>query len=158
MLRLRIGLAEQGLPSSGNITGYEIFDRDDTLGSSQFVLNVNAVRALEGELSRTISAFQQIDSARVHLVVPKRELFSRDRQKPSASIALKLRGNLELEKSQIASIVNFVASAVPGLKPSKVSLVDNFGRLLARAGDENSAGTMVSNASEFRISLSLIHI
>lgn len=150
MLQLRMSMAENGLPGEGNITGYEIFDKQETFGSSQFVLNVNAVRALEGELARTISAFQQIESARVHLVVPKRELFSRDRQEPTASVALKLRGNMEMEKNQIASIVNFVAAAVPGLKPANVNIVDNFGRLLARAEEEGSVGAMINDATEFR--------
>lgn len=151
MLRLRMSMAEQGLPAMGNVIGYEIFDKTDTLGSSQFVLNINALRALEGELARTIGAFQQIESARVHLVVPKRELFSRDKQEPSASVALKLRGNMELEKQQIASIINFVAAGVPGLKPKKVTVVDNFGRLLARAEDEGSIGMMANDAAEYRI-------
>lgn len=152
MLQLRMSMAESGLPGEGNITGYEIFDKQETFGSSQFILNVNAVRALEGELARTISAFQQIESARIHLVVPKRELFSRDRQEPTASVALKLRGNMQLEKSQIASIVNFVAAAVPGLKPGNVNIVDNFGRLLARAEEEGSVGAMINDATEFRTS------
>lgn len=151
MLQLRMQMAEQGMPSNGNITGYEIFDKSDTFGSSQFVLNVNAVRALEGELARTIGAFQQIESARVHLVVPKRELFSRDRQEPSASVALKLRGQMEMEKSEIASIINFVAAAVPDLKPSNVTVVDNFGRLLARAEEEGSISAMVNDATEYRM-------
>ena len=155
MLRLRMSMAEEGMPSRGNVMGYEIFDKTETFGSSQFVLNVNAVRALEGELARTIGAFQQIESARVHLVVPKRELFSRDKQDPTASVALKLRGNMELEKSQIASIVNFVAAGVPGLKPGKVTLVDNFGRLLARAEEEGSMGAMINDATEFNHSYEL---
>lgn len=150
MLRLRMSMAEQGMPSRGNVMGYEIFDKSETFGSSQFVLNVNAMRALEGELARTIGAFQQVESARVHLVMPKRELFSRDKMEPTASVALKLRGNMELEKAEIASIVNFVAAAVPGLKPGKVTLVDNFGRLLARAEEEGSMGAMINDATEFR--------
>lgn len=151
MLRLRMSMAEQGLPSVGNVMGYEIFDKSDSFGSSQFVLNINAARALEGELARTIGAFQQVESARVHLVMPKRELFSRDRQDPTASVALRLRGNMELEKTEIASIVNFIAAAVPGLKPSKVTVVDNFGRLLARAEEEGSLGMIANDAAEYRV-------
>jgi flagellar M-ring protein FliF len=151
MLRMRMSMAEQGLPSVGNVMGYEIFDKSDNFGTSQFVLNINAARALEGELSRTIGAFQQVESARVHLVMPKRELFSRDKQDPTASVALKLRGNMEMEKGQIAAIVNFVAASVPGLKPSKVTVVDNFGRLLARAEEEGSLGMIANDSAEFRM-------
>jgi flagellar M-ring protein FliF len=151
MLRMRMSMAEKGLPSTGNVIGYEIFDKSEALGSSQFVMNVNMLRALEGELGRTIGELAQIDSARVHLVVPKRELFSKDKQEPTASVALKLRGNMELEKQQVAAIVNLVAAAVPGLKASKVTVVDSFGRLLAKSEEEGSLGAAVSTTEEYRI-------
>src|ERR1700735_2699074 len=83
--RLRMLLATDGLPHGGTV-GYEIFDKSDAFGTSSFVENVNQVRALEGELSRTISSINLIESARVHLVLPRREIFTRDRQMPSASI------------------------------------------------------------------------
>ena len=86
--RLRLAIAEQGLPSGGTV-GYEIFDRDEFLGSSSFVQDINRTRALEGELSRTIASIGPVKGARVHLVLPKRQLFSRERQEPSASIILK---------------------------------------------------------------------
>ena len=87
MLRLRLTMAEQGIPSGGSIVGYEIFDRSESFGSSNFVMNVNAMRALEGELARTISSINGVDTVRVHLVVPKRELFTREQEKPSASLS-----------------------------------------------------------------------
>ena len=84
VLRLRLSMAEQGIPAGGSVVGYEIFDKSESFGSSSFVMNVNKMRALEGELARTISSLQGIDSVRVHLVVPQRELFTRDKEKPSA--------------------------------------------------------------------------
>ncbi len=87
--QLRIQLAEAGLPTGGSI-GYEIFDKTQSLGTSNFVQSINQVRALEGELSRTITAIQGVRAARIHLVLPKREVFSRERQEPSASVVLRM--------------------------------------------------------------------
>ncbi len=91
--RLRMQLAAEGLPTGGSI-GYEIFDRSDTLGATSFVQNINHLRAMEGELSRTIGSLDRIRAARVHLVIPERQLFQRDRRPPSASIVLNVRGAL----------------------------------------------------------------
>jgi flagellar M-ring protein FliF len=146
--RLRMTVAESGLPRGGSV-GYELFDKGESLGTSNFVQNVNQVRALEGELSRTISSIGSVQGARVHLVLPRREMFSREKPEPTASIALKLRGNEKLSKGQIAGIQHLVAAAVPGLKPSRISIVDQEGALLARGnGDDpqDSAG----NAEEMR--------
>ena len=92
--RLRMKLAESGLPKGGGV-GYEIFDKSDALGATSFVQNINHLRALEGELARTIRAIDRVQQARVHLVLPERPLFSRDKAEPSASIVLKVRGTLE---------------------------------------------------------------
>ncbi len=138
VLRLRMELAESGLPAGGSV-GYEIFDKADTLGATSFVQNINRVRAIEGELVRTIRSLQKISMARVHLVLPKRKLFARDAREPSASIVIKTRG--KLEAGQIKAIQHLTASAVDGLKPSRVSIVDETGRLLATGrGDETQAG------------------
>jgi flagellar M-ring protein FliF len=137
--RVRMRLAESGLPKGGSI-GYEIFDKTDTLGATSFVQNINHLRALEGELARTIRALDRVDHARVHLVLPERPLFSRDKIEPSASIVLKVRG--ALEPSQVRAIRHLVASAVQGLKPERVSVVDEAGRLLA-----NGAGSDVGAAA-----------
>jgi flagellar M-ring protein FliF len=126
--RLRMKLAEAGLPKGGGI-GYEIFDKSDALGATSFVQNINHLRALEGELARTIRAIDRVQAARVHLVLPERALFSRDKAEASASIALKVRGTLEPQ--QVRAIRHLVASAVNGLKPERVSIVDEAGRLLA---------------------------
>ncbi len=137
VFRLRIRLAEQGLPTGGSM-GYEIFDKADTLGSTSFVQNINHLRALEGELTRTIRSIDRIMAVRVHLVMPERQLFQRDRQPPTASIVLKVRGTLD--PSQVRAIQHLVATAVEGLSPQHISIVDEGGRLLASgAGDEGEA-------------------
>lgn len=131
--RLRMKLAESGLPKGGGV-GYEIFDKGDALGATSFVQNINHLRALEGELARTIRAIDRVHSARVHLVMPERPLFSRDKIEPSASIVLRVRGPLEAQ--QVRAIRHLVSSAVSGLKPARISIVDESGRLLADgAGD-----------------------
>jgi flagellar M-ring protein FliF len=134
--RARMLLAEQGLPNGGSL-GYEIFDKQSGFGTTNFVQNVNQVRALEGELSRTIVSLSQIRSARVHLVLPKRELFSRDSLPASASVFLGLVPGNSLSREQIVSIQSLVASAVPQLKASDVSMVDSDGNLLARGGEDD---------------------
>jgi flagellar M-ring protein FliF len=128
MTRIRMKLAEGGLPKGGGV-GYEIFDKSDTLGATSFVQNINHLRALEGELARTIKAIDRVQAARVHLVLPERPLFSRDKVEPSASIVLRVRG--ALEASQVRAIQHLIASAVNGLKPQRVSIVDEAGNLLA---------------------------
>src|SRR5438105_1924592 len=135
--RLRMKLAESNLPKGGSV-GYEIFDKSDTLGTTSFVQNVNHLRALEGELSRTIRSLDRVTAARVHLVVPERQLFARDKQEPSAAIVLRLRG--ALDSSQVRAIRHLTASAVKGLKPERVSIVNEQGQLLADgAGQEGNA-------------------
>ena len=142
-LRLRMAMASEGLPTGGSV-GYEIFDKSDLLGTTNFVQRLNHVRALEGELARTIASLAQVQSARVHLVMPQRELFSRVRQEPSASIAIRVRGSSP-QPSQVQAIQHLVAAAVPGLKPGRVSVIDDSGTLLAR-GDETEDGAVARNA------------
>ncbi|MBL8705431.1 MAG: flagellar M-ring protein FliF [Rhodospirillales bacterium] len=148
--KLRMTLAAEGLPAGGSI-GYEIFDRTQSLGTSNFVQNVNHLRALEGELARTIKTLGPVKSARVHLVLPQRDLFSRTRQEASGSIILRMKGSARLDKPQTQSIQHLVASAVPGLAPTQISIVDDRGTLLARgAGQNGSGGT--ATAEEMRVS------
>lgn len=150
MLNLRVSLAEQGLPGGGSM-GYEIFDESQGLGTTSFVQNVNLVRALEGELSRTISSIRNVRGARVHLVLPRRELFSREQQEPSASVVLQLQGTLRPGKEEILSIQHLVAAAVPQLTPEGVSILDDRGQLLARGfGEEGRAALALQNAEEMR--------
>jgi flagellar M-ring protein FliF len=136
--RLRMKLAEGGMPKGGGV-GYEIFDKSDALGTTSFVQNINHLRALEGELARTIRAIDRVQAARVHLVLPERPLFSRETPEPSASIVVRVRG--ALEPQQIRAIRHLVASAVNGLKPQRVSIVDEAGQLLAdgASGDNDNA-------------------
>ena len=138
--KLRLKLAESSLPKGGGV-GYEIFDKSDALGATNFVQNINHLRALEGELARTIRAIDRIQFARVHLVLPERPLFSRETPEPSASIVLRVRGSLE--PSQVRAIRHLVASAVNGLKPQRVSIVDENGQLLAN-GDEDANSDAVN--------------
>jgi flagellar M-ring protein FliF len=133
--RLRMTLAENGLPKGGGV-GYEIFDKSDALGTTSFVQNINNLRALEGELARTIQALDRVEAARVHLVMPERPLFSRDKVEPSASIVLKVRGSLE--PAQVRAIRHLVATAVTGLRPQRVSIVDERGQLLADGATDDA--------------------
>jgi flagellar M-ring protein FliF len=150
-LDLRVKMAEQQLPSGGSVsTGYEVFDKGDMLGSTSFMQNINLVRAMEGELARTIRSIERVKSARVHLVLPKREIFSRDVQDPSASIVLKMDGNGRLSKQQVQAIQHLVAAAVPKLKPSRISIVDDKGTLLARGTDDDRQAA-AENADELKL-------
>lgn len=142
---MRMTLASEGLPTRGQV-GYEIFDQQSTLGATSFVQNINNVRALEGELARTIGSLNRITGARVHLVLPERELFRRERQDPSASIVLTTRG--ELSTGEIRAIQHLVASAIEGLTPSRVSIVDEQGTLLASGTGEDVAGVMTAQNDE----------
>jgi len=142
---LRMTLAGEGLPTRGQV-GYEIFDQQSTLGATSFVQNINNVRALEGELARTIASLTRIRGARVHLVLPERELFRRERKDPSASIVLSVRG--ELSNGEIRAIQHLVASAIEGLTPSRVSIVDDAGNLLASGTGEDRTGVLAGEVDE----------
>lgn len=144
--RLRLTMAEQGLPTGGSV-GYEIFNKGESLGTTAFQQNVNLVRALEGELARTIASLQAVQSARVHLVLPRRQLFSREEQLPSASIALKLVG-ARLKPEQVLAIQQLVAAAVPQLEPSRISVIDERGSLLARGFGEGAGGEFLTSTVE----------
>jgi len=149
VLRLRMQLAEKGLPAGGTV-GYEIFDNADALGTTSFIQNINHLRALEGELARTIASIDGISSARVHLVLPERELFSRDKRDPSASIVLKI-STRALSAQQVKSIQYLVSSAVDGLTPGHVSIVDERGNLLATGMGDDGQAMIAATAEERRI-------
>ncbi|MCC7427843.1 MAG: flagellar M-ring protein FliF [Alphaproteobacteria bacterium] len=131
--RLRMSLAQSGLPSGGSV-GYEIFDRTDGLTATGFQQQINHLRALEGELARTIQNLSGVRAARVHLVMPRREPFSRERAEASASVVITMAGAQRLDREQVASVMHLVAAAVPGLRPQAISIVDQRGTLLARGG------------------------
>jgi flagellar M-ring protein FliF len=129
----RLMLSGKGLPTSGSV-GYEIFDNAPALGQTDFVQNLDRQRALEGELARTIRAIQGVSFVRVHLVMPKRQLFEEDVEQPSASILI-ATGAGRVGAEQVRAIRNLVAGAVPELKPERVSIADQQGELLAAEGD-----------------------
>ena len=132
----RLALAQSGLPTSGSVVGYEIFDKEDSIGATNFSQNVKLIRALEGELSRTISAFDQVSKARVHLVMPQREIFSKEKLEPRASVVLKFRGAKRLGKSEIDAISHLVVTSVPGLEMKNVTIVDTKGNALKIGSSE----------------------
>lgn len=142
----RMLLAADGLPNGGNL-GYEIFDQQSSFGTTNFVQNINQVRALEGELARTISSLQSIRQSRVHLVLPQRKLFSRESQQSSGSVFLGLQPGARLKNEQILAIQSLVASAVPGLDPDTISVIDSDGNLLAKP-DGTGVDAMASNTAE----------
>jgi len=130
---LRLAMAREGVPAGGSV-GYEVFDRGDSLTSNQFQQQINQLRALEGELGRTIRTIRGVRNARVHLVLAKREPFAREQQKAQASIVLAMAGAGRMSSDEVQAIVNLVASAVPGLTPQNISVVDSRGELLAQSG------------------------
>lgn len=130
----RMLLAEKGLPTSAN-AGYELFDNVGSLGLTSFMQQITRVRALEGEIARTIQSISGIKAARVHIVMSERANFRRDEQQPSASVVIRYAG-IDAEKSAM-SIRHLVAAAVPGLSADKVTVLDSNGNLLA-AGDDPS--------------------
>nr|WP_050811812.1 flagellar basal-body MS-ring/collar protein FliF [Pelagibacterium halotolerans] len=142
---IRMSLAQDGLPARGQV-GYEIFDNQSTLGATSFVQNINHIRALEGELARTIGGLSRVQSARVHLVLPERELFRRDIQEPSASIVLTVRG--QLSAGEIRAVQHLVASAIEGLSPNAVSIVDSAGSLLASGSGEGEVSITAQAVEE----------
>ena len=149
VLQLRVSLAESGLPGGGSV-GYEIFDNNQGIGTTNFVQNINLVRALEGELARTIGAMRNVRGARVHLVMPRRELFSREKQEASASVVLQVQGSSRLNNEQVQAIQHLVAAAVPSMDPQKISVLDDRGQLLAR-GNGDSASAAAGTADEMRV-------
>jgi flagellar M-ring protein FliF len=147
--RVRLALASEGLPTGGSV-GYELFDRTDSLTTSSFQQGINQVRALEGELARTIRQIQGVRAVRVHLVLPRREPFARQQAEAQASIVLTMAGPQRLDREQVQAIVHLAAAAVPGLKPANISVVDSRGSLLARGGQAVTGLGVALNAEEVR--------
>lgn len=137
---IRLKLAAQGLPKGGNV-GFELME-NQKLGVSQFLEQVNYQRALEGELARSIESLATVQSARVHLAMPKPSVFVREQQKPTASVILQLHPNRQLDPAQSSAIVHLVASSVPELLPSNVTIVDQAGNMLSSQNKNgNEAGS-----------------
>ncbi len=149
--RIRISVAEQGLARGGSL-GYELFDRSDSLGATSFVQNINHLRALEGELARTIQSIENVTSARIHLVLPQRRLFSSENRQATASIFIKTSTG-RLPRNQVMAIQNLVSAAVPDLQPERVSIVDQKGSLLARGSSADTASLLSLSLEEKKISM-----
>ncbi len=128
---LRLSMAEAGLPKNGTV-GYEIFD-NAKMGMTDFQQQVAYIRALEGELARTIGRLDVVESARVSVVLPKPKLFLKDEQPATASVLVKLRPGRDLSPEQVRAVVKLTASSVEGLAPENVSVVDTSGRLLSES-------------------------
>ncbi|UCD17470.1 MAG: flagellar M-ring protein FliF [Candidatus Zixiibacteriota bacterium] len=146
--KVRISLASQGMPRSGNV-GYSIFDQSN-LGMTEFLQNLNFRRALEGELMRTIMQLSDVEAARVHIVMPKDRLFKEDQQEATASVVLKLRRPTGLSESQIAGITHLVAASVEGLRPENISIIDYNGNLLSSRTDSDALAGLSTSQLEVR--------
>lgn len=140
---LRLQVAGQGLVG-GSTTGYELFDNQSSFGTTNFVSNLNAKRALEGELARTIGTIPAVSGARVHIVLPKQNLFSREQVTPSAAIALNL-GARTLTPEQVQSIAQLAAASVPNLSSANVTIIDQRGTLLFDGKMQNDTASSAGN-------------
>jgi flagellar M-ring protein FliF len=145
---IRMQLASEGLPQGGGI-GFEVFD-NAKLGMSEFAQNVNYQRALQGELARTIARISEVESCRVHLVMPEKTLFVDNEQPASASVAVKLKSGRRLSQDQINGIVHLVSSSVPRLSPDQVTVVDNAGKLLSGSKGKTGYGVLSMDQLEYQ--------
>ncbi len=147
--RLRLALAREGLPAGGSI-GNELFDRNESLTTTPFQQEMNRLRAMEGELARSIRALSGVRAARVHLVLPRREAFSRERAEAQASVLLTMQGAQRLDREGVQAVLHLVVAAVPGLRPQNVSIVDSRGELLARGGQALNGPAGAQTQEELR--------
>lgn len=145
---VRLRLAAQGLPKGGTV-GFEMLD-NQKFGLTQFAEQVNYQRAIEGELARSVESIQSVDSARVHLAIPKSSVFVRDQEKPTASVVLNLYAGRVIDQAQVAAIVHLVASSVPELNPKNVTVVDQQGNLLTNNSEVTAAGLNSSQLAYLR--------
>lgn len=147
--RLRLSLAREGLPAGGSV-GYELFDRNESLTTTPFQQDMNRLRALEGELQRTIRSMSGVRNVRVHLVLPRREAFSRERAEAQASVVLSMQGSQRLDREGVQAVLHLVATAVPGLQPRSISIIDSRGELLARGGQALGGAAGAATQEELR--------
>jgi len=142
---LRLDLAAEALPTGGN-AGFELFDRT-RVGLSEFGERINYQRAIQGELARTISALDSVETARVHIALPRERLYAGEQDQPTASVVMGLRGNRQLSPAEVRSIIHLVSGAVGGLAPESVTLLDTRGRLLSNPDDSGGSGISLAAAS-----------
>lgn len=130
---LRLELAAQGIPQGGGV-GFEIFDKTQ-IGVTEFVQRLNYIRAIQGELTRTIRQLSEVEQARVHIAIPEKTIFTEKEDKPTASVVLKLKPGRVLNQGQIGGIVHLVSSSIEGMQPQNVTVIDNMGNLLSKPSD-----------------------
>src|SRR6187431_1924290 len=143
----RLKLAEFGLPANPT-QGFELMDKEQPLGTSQFVENTRYQRSIEGELARTITSITSIRSARVHLAIPKKTVFVRDAANPTASVFVEVFAGRSVDPAQVKAIMNLVASSVPGMKMADVTVVDQHGNLIS-TGEDNADTLMVAKQHQY---------
>jgi len=148
LYEIRLSLANEGLPQGSGV-GFEIFD-NTKLGMTEFVQNVNYQRALQGELSRTINGFDEVESSRVHIVMPSKSLFIEDEEPPTASVVLKLRRGRRLSAEQVQGIIHLVSASISQLAPENVTIVDNYGKMLAGSEDRSSSAHLSLDQLEYQ--------
>src|ERR1700733_8468860 len=141
----RLAVAGAGLPKSGRI-GFELFDRAN-LGASDFAEQVNYRRALEGELERTVATLSEVDQARIHVTFAKESVFLDTRQPSKATVVLRLKRNAQLPQPSVIAIANLIASAVDGLSPEGVAIIDSNGRLLSRPHVQGDSDAQLAEAN-----------
>ncbi len=141
----RMELAKEGLPE-GSAMGFEMLQKEQGFGTSQFIETARYQRALEGELGRTIATLRNVENARVHLAIPKRSVFLRDRSSPTASVMIDLYSGRSLDEEQVAAIVHLVSSSVPHLKPDDITVVDQGGKLLSSGSTDKG---MAQTSTQF---------
>lgn len=145
---LRLSMASDGLPQGGGV-GFEIFDRKN-FGMTEFVQKLNYQRALQGELSRTISQLSGVDQARVHLAIPEKSLFKEDEKVPTASVVVKMKSAGSLRESEVQGIIHLVSSSVEGMDPEKVTVLDSRGKVLSKGGTTDTTGKMTTAMLEMQ--------
>ena len=143
---LRLSLASDGLPQGGGV-GFEIFDRKN-FGMTEFVQKLNYQRALQGELSRTISQIAGVESARVHLALPEKSLFKESEKPATASVVLKMRSNGGLREGQVNGVVHLVASSIEGMDPENVTVLDSRGKVLSKNSSSDPASKLSGGRQE----------
>lgn len=144
----RMELAGEGIPQGGGI-GFEIFDKT-SFGVTEFVQKVNYKRALQGELSRTISQIKEVESARVHLVIPEKGVFLDDAKKARASVVVKLRAGKALSQGQVSSIVHLVANSAENLGPEDITVVDTAGKMWSKGSEDDSSLRLSATQIEYK--------
>jgi len=144
----RMLLAEDGLPGGGGV-GFELFDKNN-FGLTDFVQKINFRRAMQGELSRSITEIVSVSSARVHLVIPEKGVFLDEKKKARASIVLKLRPGASLSGDEVRAIVHLVAGSIADLEPADVTIVDTSGKLWTSKGNDDSAEGLMTSQMDYK--------